>query len=237
MLRKWTLVASATLLLLASVAVPAAGQADATVSDLNAIPGTRIDICLQGQGEVVSGLRYGRASEPGAVPAGTWTVQVRAAATGTCKGPRLLSKQVTLEGGRDYTFVYWKPALSAALKVFENDLTLPTPEAVKLTMRHMAKAGPIDVWLWHHVGAQPTGYFDPTFDNIPRAQQAPTLLLEERQTMMEAFPAKETGLWSYEYYWTYFFAGGAYEAYFIGNARANFMIALLPKAGIYAGAP
>jgi hypothetical protein len=237
MLRKWTLVASATLLLLASVAVPAAGQADATVSDLNAIPGTRIDICVVGQGEVVSGLRYGRASEPGVVPAGTWTVQVRAAATGTCKGPKLLSKQVTLVGGTDYTFVYWKPTRSVALKVFENDLALPALTAVKLTMRHTAKAGPIDVWVWQKVVISPADEYDPTFDDLSKGTQAELPSLDARLTLIEAFPASPEAAWSYEYAYLALATDSIYEAYFIGDAKATFRIVLLGKAAVYAPAP
>lgn len=233
MLRKWTLVASATLFLLASVAVPAAGQADATVSDLNAIPGTRLDICIASQGEVVSGLRYGRASQPGIVPAGTWTVQVRAAATGTCRGTKLLSRQVTLESGKDYTFVYWKPSRSVALKVFENDLALPGPDAVALRMRHMARTGPIDTWVWQKV-LSPADEYAPTFDDLSKGMQTGLLSLDSRLTLIEAFPARSEAGWSYEYAYLALTTGSTYEAYFIGDAKANFMIILLGKAGVYA---
>ena len=64
--------------------------------------------------------------------------------------------------------------------------------------------------------------------------------------MLEAFPATKTTAWGYEYFWTYFYAGGAYQAYFIGNARANYQIVMIGQPGVlparsrlakHAGAP
>jgi hypothetical protein len=232
MLRKMLLAASACALLLGTLVTPVAAQDQATVRDLNGIPGTRIDICIVGAGEIISNLPYGRATDPTVVPAGTWRIQVRVAAAGSCKGTKLLTKDVVYEAGKDLTFVYWRPNQAVAVKVFENDLALPTEDAVTLVMRHAAKAGPIDVWLWQHVKPA-VGEFDPTFDDLAKGQQAPRLTLDERQTMLEAFPAGENAGWGYEYYWTYLYAGGAYEAYFLGNARGNYRLVVVGQAGTF----
>ncbi len=99
MIRKMTLVASTSLLMLGLMAVPAQAAETASVIDLNGIPGSRLDLCVGGQ-EVVSGLRYGGSHLNPSVAAGPATIVVRSASTGTCKGTKLFSAAISLEAGK-----------------------------------------------------------------------------------------------------------------------------------------
>ena len=231
MLRKIALAAGAGGLLLALIGTPVAANEVATLRHLNGLPGVRLDICLVGQGETVSGLRYGRFATRPDVPAATYKVQARIAATGVCTGRRLLVRDVVLEAGKDYTLVYWKPSRAVGLSVFENDLSLLEADAAILTMRHTASAGRADIWVWKH--ARAAGLFDPTFDDLGKGGESPRLALDAGQVLIDAFPATERSSWTYRYFWTHFDAAMVYEAYLIGTEKKNHRIAVLGQAGTF----
>jgi hypothetical protein len=230
---KLGLIVTGGLLLLTAVATPVSAQGPATVRVLNALPGTRLEICVSGNGEVVSGLLYGKASARLDLDAGTWTVQARVASKGTCKGARLASRSgVVVDADSNLTFVLWKPKDKAALKVFENDVAVPDATAVTLVMRHAAKAGAFDAWVWQHVKPAADDYFVPTFDDLAKGASSTPLVLDERQVLIEAFPSVKSAPWDYEYLWQYLFTKGAYQVYFIGTERSNYQIVLLGEEGV-----
>jgi hypothetical protein len=231
MFRNIGLIASGALLLLGSLAMPVAAQEDAWVRFLNAVPDKRIDLCVVGVGEVVSGLRFGRASDPQDAGPGNWTVQARVATKGTCKGAKLATRQVVIEPDANYSVVVWRPKDAVAIKVFKNDVALPEAGAVTLVMRHMARAGTIDAWVWKHVRPAADDYFVPTFDDLAKARSSSKVVLSEGQVLIEAFPSAKSAPWDYEFLWQYIFAGGAYEAYLIGTGRSNYQVVLLGQVG------
>jgi hypothetical protein len=243
MLRKMMLMASTGLLMLGLLAVPAQAVEPAFVMDLNGIPGVKLELCVGGS-EIVHGLGFGRYDLKRSVAAGPSTVVVRSASTGDCKGTKLFAAAINLEAGKSYTIVYWKPGKAYEARLFTDDLALPAADAATLTMRHLANTGAIDVWVWQQVmqtSADPDP-FPPTFNDLakraamPKAPAPPLPLAVPpsagQQTLLEAFPTAKDAGWTYEYLWTKVYAGGAYQAYLLGNARSNYRIVLIGQAGI-----
>lgn len=230
MLRKMLLAVCSGALMAGLLAVPTSGEGVATVFDLNGIPGTKLDICIAGVGETVSNLPYGRVAYANDVPPGTYRMKVRVAAQGTCKGRLLYAGDVTLEADKNYTLVYWKPARTVKIRQFENDVSLPAADAASVTLRHTAKAGTIDAWVWQQVKAATED--GPTFDDLRKGGGRAPVILVERQTMIEVFPARKTKAWGYEYVYWYAEAGNAYQAYLIGTERRNYRVALLVQPGV-----
>jgi hypothetical protein len=183
---------------------------------------------------VISNLRYGRAAVL-EMDAGAWTIQPRVAKQGSCRGARLASRQILLEPDANDTLVVWRPKSTVSIEVFENDLSLPEAGAVTLVMRHMARAGAMDVWVWEHVKPAAEDYFVPTFADLAKGGSSSRLVLDEGQVLTEAFPSAKSAPWDYEFLWQYVFANGAYQAYFIGTERSNYQIVLLGQLGTAPG--
>jgi hypothetical protein len=241
MLRKMTLIASTSLLMLGLIAVPVQAVETVSVFHLNGIPGARLDLCVGGN-EVVSGRRFGQ-WENAALPVGPVTIVVRSASDGNCKGTKLFAAAVSLVAGQNYTIVYWKPGRAYKARVFSNDLTLPAADAVTLTMRHMANTRAIDVWVWQQVVQTSADEFPPTFNDLAKGAATTPLLplaalpVTGQQTLFEAFPSASGAGWTYEYLWTKVYAGGAYQAYLLGNAKSNFRIVLIGQGGTFVPTP
>lgn len=230
MLGKMLLALCPGVLMVGLLAAPTSGEGVATVFDLNGVPGTKLDICVLGLGETVSNLRYGRVAYANGVPAGTHRMQVRVAATGKCTGRLLFAGDVTLEADKNYTLVYWRPARTVKIRQFENDVSLPSADVGSLTLRHTAKAGPIDAWVWQQVKAAAEDA--PTFDDLGKGAGRAPVTLVERQALVEVFPASTTKAWSYEYVYWYAEASRTYQAYLIGTERKNYRLALLVQPGV-----
>lgn len=225
--------AGSALLLASALASPAvAAPGDAIVHGLNGLPGTRIDVCL-GDLEILSRVRYGRSKVDMTVAPGDYRLKMREAASGTCDGRLLKAVDITFEADTSYTVATWKPKRKVAVKRFVNDVSLPAADAVTLTLRHLAKSGTIDGWVWQVIRPASGHFFDPTFDDVAKGRgQGPVSMVEE-QTLIEVYPTKRTHRLRFEFLWTYLFAGGAYQAYVVGTKERNFRVVLVGAAGVF----
>jgi hypothetical protein len=219
--------------ILVGVAAPpvVAQQADPILTALNGLPGQRMEVCLVSgatKTEIVSSIRYGRFSTEDVVPAGTYTVQGRAYATGTCKGKLLASTTALLEADANYTVVFWKPASSIRAKLFRNDAVLPAGAESTLVLRHMAKAEPIDAWVWLH--ARPAA-LDPTFKDLPKGTSSSAVALRDGQVFLEAYLVYQKRARKYEL-WQDADSGYAYQAYLIGTSPTSFRLLWTRQAGV-----
>jgi hypothetical protein len=138
-------VASAVVALMVSalgapVAVGASGWAEVVI--VNGIPGTNIDICLNGK-EVRSGLPYGSKIVKKRI-ARTQELKVYKADPRRCAGTKLARKSIPLVRDDDKTIVVTKNKPRKVL-VFDNDFFPPgsTGASGPLVMRHAADLGTV----------------------------------------------------------------------------------------------
>ena len=124
----------------------AGGATGATVWVAHGIPGVKVDVCING-GEVRSNFKYGNAFSLEGVPAGRYTVKVRLASSGECKGAVAISEKVDLTDGLNATAVAQLVQGAPALKIFVNDIAIGDSDNASVTVRHTAKAPTVDVWV------------------------------------------------------------------------------------------
>lgn len=129
--------------LFAGTASAAPGTADVFVA--HGIPGVKVDVCVN-DSEVRSNFRYGRRFLLNDVPAGNYTVRVFLADDRECAGTLVIRRDLSLVGGMNATAVAKLFAGTPGLKIFLNDTTV-TEGAGGVTIRHAAKAPPVDVWV------------------------------------------------------------------------------------------
>jgi hypothetical protein len=224
MLRKLILAAMGTSLLLGVFAVPASAVSPPEALEVNAIPGTKIEICSGGVEHL--NLRYGRAADWG--PDGDvvtrWTI--RKAAPGTCKGKKLARFAYTFEDGTNYTVVYRKPRKGVKMSVFENETGVAVGQAT-MTIRHVARAKASDFWVWQKVptvaGVPDDG---PTVRGLGRGKSSLVFDVDLRDTMVAAFPVKAQRRWKSAFGSRTIQPGTAYQVIFMGNKQSNMKIKL-----------
>jgi hypothetical protein len=152
-------VAASALALTAFAGTASAATPGATVNVAHGIPGVKVDVCVAGSA-VKKDFKYGQKFQA-TLPAGTYTIRVRAAAhAATCRGTVLIKQSVTLTDGLNATAVANYVAGKPALSIFVNDLTVPSPDKATITVRHTAKAPTVDVWL--------NGGTAPAIENLAR---------------------------------------------------------------------
>lgn len=103
---------------LTAVAAPAgAADPNGTLAIVNGIPGTKVDVCLNGR-EIKSGLPYGQAILRGVVATGNKNLKFFARDPRTCRGTVLAQTSFPLAAGGDITVVVTKKA--PKIVTFEN---------------------------------------------------------------------------------------------------------------------
>jgi hypothetical protein len=141
----------------------------ATVSVLHGIPGAVlaslgvaggvVDVCANGSVELIPDFAPGELKTLKVAP-GTYTLTVHAGAAG-CSSQALLTKEATVEAGKNYTVTAnlfltgGTPSVAPALNVFVNNqapLAKTRKQAMKngqgrITVRHIAAAPPVSVYL------------------------------------------------------------------------------------------
>lgn len=128
-------------------ALPASAGAGATVFVAHGIPGVKVDVCVNGA-EVRSNFKYGRAFELGTgIPAGTYKVKVRLASSGECKGTVAISEQIELTDGLNATATAIIKKGEPVLDIRVNDTDITGGTSASVTVRHLAKAPTVDVWV------------------------------------------------------------------------------------------
>jgi len=221
MLRKLILAAMGTSLLLGVFAVPASAVSPPEALEVNAIPGTRIEICSGGVEHL--NLKYGRAADWGP-DAGVSRWTIRKSAPGTCKGKKLARLSYTFEDGNNYTVVYWKPARGIKMSVFKNDTSVAADQAT-MTIRHVAQVKASDFWVWQKVptvaGVPDDG---PTVWGLGRRKSSLVFDVDPRDTMVAAFPVKALRRWNSAFGSRRIQPDAAYQAIFMGNKQSNMKV-------------
>jgi hypothetical protein len=142
--RKLGLAVATAALALVAVAGPASAATPATVNVVHGIPGVAVDVCVGGSA-VKSNFKYGQQFRA-QLPAGSYTIKVRAHTATACKGTLLIKQAVTLTDGLNATAVANYKAGAPVLSIFVNDITVPSGKAT-ISVIHAAKAPTVDVWL------------------------------------------------------------------------------------------
>ncbi len=162
-LRRLSLTLAGTALALTAFAGTASAASPATVNVAHGIPGVKVDVCVAGSA-VKTDFKYGQQFRA-QLPAGTYTIRVKAAAhAAPCKGTLLIKQSVTLTDGLNATAVANYVAGKPALSIFVNDLTGTSDSKATITVRHTAKAPTVDVWL--------NGGTAPAVENLARYASA-----------------------------------------------------------------
>jgi hypothetical protein len=146
--RKLFMAALSAATVLGLFAVPAsAGGAGATVFVAHGIPGVKVDVCVNGA-EARSNFKYGRAFQLGSgIPAGTYKVKVRLASPGECKGAVAISERIELTDGLNATATAIVRGGEPQLDIRVNDTGIAGGTNASVTVRHLAKAPTVDVWV------------------------------------------------------------------------------------------
>ncbi|MGZ8613124.1 MAG: DUF4397 domain-containing protein [Actinomycetota bacterium] len=132
---------------LLTIAGPASAGADtrATVFVVHGIPGVKVDVCIGGIGEVASGLSYAERFKK-LLDAGSYSLKVRTASKGECKGAVVTKAPLTVAALDNVTavvrYVDGKPGITK----FTNDVSPTAPGEIRFAAAHMMKSGPVDVW-------------------------------------------------------------------------------------------
>jgi hypothetical protein len=128
-------------------ALPASAGGGATVFVAHGIPGVKVDVCVNGA-EARSNFKYGRAFELGTgIPAGTYKVKVRLASPGECKGAVAISEKLELTDGLNATATAVVRKGEPQLDIRVNDIDIAGGANASVTVRHLAKAPTVDVWV------------------------------------------------------------------------------------------
>ena len=129
----------------AASATPSRGG-KATVWVLHAVPGAKVDVCV-GSTEVKSNFTYG-GKFSAKLPAGTYKLSIHAAKAGDCTGATIKAATVDLKANKNYTVVAGlRSKGSVALYAFKNDLSPIHGAKARVTVRHVAAAPSVDVWV------------------------------------------------------------------------------------------
>lgn len=144
-MRKMLVAALAAVMAFALAGPASAGPNDGTVTVVHAVPGLTVDVYLN-DGLALPGFEPGTITDPIELPAGDYTVDLRAAGAAPSSAPAL-SATIPLAAG---TNVSWVAHLDAdgdpTLSAFRNKSRPVAKGASRLTVRHTAAAGPVDVF-------------------------------------------------------------------------------------------
>lgn len=141
--------ACAGLVMIVTVALPAAAQTDdtATITVVHAVAGEGgfpTDLYVDGR-LFVSSMVYEAVSEPVEVAAGQVEVALFAAGADPSDTEPLLAEPVTLEANASYTAVAQLIEGEPAIALYRNDLDPVEAGATRLTVRHAGPFGPLQV--------------------------------------------------------------------------------------------
>lgn len=134
-----------------ATAAPAADGNDAAmVSVFHGVPGLTVDVYANGD-ELLNNFKPGTVTDPQALDAGTYDIQVFEAGQGP-QGTPAIEKEIKVPAGASATIAAYlsgdgKPRLTA----FVNDVSKVDPGKARLTVRHVAAAPTVDV----RAGGQP----------------------------------------------------------------------------------
>lgn len=157
------LAAAALALLVTAFGSPAAAAGKGTLTIVQGIPATRVDVCVNGV-EVRSGMAYGRYAIV-SLAAGSTSLRVYPAGPGTCTGsPGYGHRSFDVTGRSDLTVVLTS-AKPGRVSLFDNRRPRDTVSLVEdgggwIVVRHASDMGPmalkatIDPWVFPWIPAQ-----------------------------------------------------------------------------------
>jgi len=126
--------------------VATAAKNPATVHVLHAVPGAKVDVCVD-DSEVRSNFTY-KSTFTAELPAGSYKVAVRAAAAGECEGDVIKSATYDLAANKNYTVVAGLTGKGAPrLFAFKNNMSDIKDGVARVQVRHVAAAPTVDVWV------------------------------------------------------------------------------------------
>lgn len=134
----------ATLVAALAVTGVAGAQDTADVTVVHGVPGLTVDVYVNGD-LTLEGFEPGTVTDPIALPAGEYAIDIRAAGEPADSDPAL-SGAASVEGGASYSLVAHLDADgSPTLSAFVNDLSSIAAGDTRITVRHTAAAPAVDV--------------------------------------------------------------------------------------------
>jgi hypothetical protein len=194
----------------------AAAGGKATVHVLHAVPGAKVDVCVNGA-EVKSNFTY-KSSFTAQLPEGSYNVSVRAASSGECKGDIIKFANLDLMGNKNYTVVAGLTGKGAPrLFAFKNNMSNIKDGAARVQVRHVAAAPTVDVWV---NGA-------PAITGFVSGEEATVALPEGDYTVRVAPKGTTTTVIGPR---TFSLSEGiAYQVYAVGSADAGYRFLVLAQ--------
>jgi hypothetical protein len=149
---------------LAQRKAPAAAPTTASVYAIHGISGDDlgagipralpVDVWVKGVGCAIPNFTFGQVAGPLALPAGSYDIEIRFAASPACSGATAISAPgVAVSAGRSYTIVAHFKAdadgelLGVGATAFENDVTPTGPGRARIAAHHTALAPEVDVYV------------------------------------------------------------------------------------------
>lgn len=125
-------------------AAGAQGDATGTVTVLHGVPGLAVDVYANGD-VLIPNFQPGQQFGPTQLPAGEYSLAVRTAGAPAGSDPAI-SADVNVPAGVNATAVaHLDAGGNPTLSLFANDVSLIEPGSARLTVRHTAAFGPVDV--------------------------------------------------------------------------------------------
>jgi hypothetical protein len=168
------------------------GSGGTQIRYLNAIPGAgNVDFWVDST-EILTSSAYGSTAKYQGIGSGSHTVEVRTAGTAT----DLINTSVTLQGGKQYTFLAEKVQGNNAPVLLTDDNTAPASGDIKIRGINASPTCPVDIYVVPH-GTSISG-FRPTWPNIvqPNATSNPIYLSISAGTydIIGTFPATQLAI-------------------------------------------
>ena len=116
------------------------------------IPKAKVDVCAKVGGsllELKSNFKFGQWFKLKDLAPGTYTITVRAAKSGTCKGKVLINTgPLAFDGSEDLSVIARKASGNLGVEVFDNsEGYLGSSSDAVLSIKHAANVGKVDVYL------------------------------------------------------------------------------------------
>ncbi|MDN4614280.1 DUF4397 domain-containing protein [Leifsonia sp. F6_8S_P_1B] len=139
-------VAVAALALVAGAAPATAAESDAQLSVIHGVPGTPVDVWVNGT-DTVKNFQPGTMAGPLALPAGTYSVAItKVGAASADDSPVIGPVDLKLDAGGNYSAVAHLDASGKpTATLFTNDTSATAAGQGRLTVRHVAAAPAVDV--------------------------------------------------------------------------------------------
>jgi hypothetical protein len=132
---------------LLGLALPASASAadTAQLSVLHGIPGTPVDVYVNGE-LTIDDFQPGKLAGPLELPAGDYEVALTATDAADASSPVLGPATLTLAAGKNYTAVaHLTEAGANTVTLFTNDTSQTAPGQGRITVRHVAAAPAVDI--------------------------------------------------------------------------------------------